>query len=160
MTDTSITPPIVLARKARHRKPNRRRGVIKAALGSFFLAAAVGGSITAAAAAPQTPAFYGLTPGQFSQVATTLEAPGYQLTADVQHVAPSSEAHACHLAVVLHEHRLQGAPVPASAVAAVKSAARKADSELGGFILRYVRTDRGWVAVVGACNPDAPVGQP
>jgi len=133
MTSNSIPKH---AGKARIRKPNRRRGSIailtfKRAAAVFLVAFFVG-------------AFF----------------PQLDVAAHASTVTPASEAHACHLATVLHEHRLQGAPVPASAVAPVKSAARKADSELGGFILRYVRTDRGWVAVVGACNPDAPVGQP
>jgi len=136
MTATSITPPIVLARKARHRKPNRRRGSIavvtfKRALLVFLVAFFLGAIF-----------------------------PQLDVAAHAATVTPSSEAHACHLAVVLHEHRLQGAPIPAAAIRAVKNAARNADRELGGDILRYVRTDRGWVAVVDACNPDAPVGQP
>ena len=77
------TPPIALAKRARHRKPNRRRSVIRTALGTLALVAAIFGMASGARHVPTAPAYYGLTPGQVSQVATTLEAPGYQLTADV-----------------------------------------------------------------------------
>ena len=149
------TPPIVLAKRARHRKPNRRRGVIARVAGTALLVAAIFGSIAVTPrTATQAPAFYGLTPGQASQVATMLQAPGYQLVSYVT-ATPNAEAHACHEATVLHEHRLQGAYVPQRAVDAVKIAARGADRELGTAILHYVRTDRGWLEVWSACNPDA-----
>ena len=48
------TPPIALARKARHRKPNRRRSVVRTALGALALAVVTGSSIASAAATPPT----------------------------------------------------------------------------------------------------------
>ena len=80
MTATTVTPPIVLARRARHRKPNRRRGVIAKVGGSLLLAAAISAGVATAAPGNEAPAFYGITPGQASKVAAALAAPGWQLT--------------------------------------------------------------------------------
>ena len=43
-SETTITPPIRLARRARHRKPNRRRSVITTATTALALAAAATGA--------------------------------------------------------------------------------------------------------------------
>lgn len=57
------TEPVALARRARHRKPNRRRGVVRTVLTVAAGAAVLGGMI-GAAAVPSRGAFYGLTPAQ------------------------------------------------------------------------------------------------
>ena len=59
--NTSITPPVRLARRARHRKPNRRRGAIKAAVGALALVAA---AFTVTAAAGHDTAAYTRVPAQ------------------------------------------------------------------------------------------------
>lgn len=68
---------------------------------------------------------------------------------------PGQEWHACHMAVQVHEHRLQGAPIPWAAYLTAWRAADHADSGLRAGIHRYLKTDRDWPAVWTDCNPDA-----
>ena len=56
------TPPVKLARRARHRKPNRRRGVIAKLAGASLLVAAITGSTAAAGHGTHGPAFGGIAP--------------------------------------------------------------------------------------------------
>lgn len=69
-------------------------------------------------------------------------------------VTPAAEWHACHLAAVLHEHRLQDAPVPRRAWLQAWNAAGHADPGLRADIRHWLRTGRGWTAVWSDCNPD------
>ena len=146
--ELASTPPVALAKRARHRKPNRRRHVITKVLGySLVLVAAVFALTGTARAVHQAPAFYGLTPAQFSQVATALEAPGYQLEAYVRPApAPSTEAHACHEAVMFSRGK--------ASRTAVLEAASHADNGLDGAITHYVLdpSETAFWAFMGDCG--------
>ena len=145
-TVLASTPPVALAKRARHRKPNRRRHVITKVLGySLVIVAAVFALTGTARTVHQAPAFYGLTPQQFSQVATTLEAPGYQLMSDVT-PAPSSEAHACHEAVMFSRGK--------ASRTAVLEAASHADNGLYRAITHYVLdpSEASFWAFMGDCG--------
>jgi hypothetical protein len=158
MTSTSITPPVRLARRARHRKPNRRRGVIRAALGSFVIVAAVLASLTGAAAAHRGPAFYGITPGQLSQAATALETPGVMLTADVTGTYAQDGA-AC--SAVYHFHHVDATArlyadegLWQGAYRHAWHAAMSADPFERRDIHAYLSTGRGWPLVRLDCVAD------
>jgi hypothetical protein len=62
-------------------------------------------------------------------------------------VTPSSENHACDTVARYHNHH-------ASASATLR-AAQGADRELRGFIVRFVRTGKGYADAWQACNADA-----
>ena len=161
----AATLPVALAKRARHRKPNRRRSVITAVAGSLLLAAAIFASIATAAVMPahRAPAFYGMTPGQVSQVATTLQAPGYQLAAGVTGT-PAQEAAAC--SAVYHFHHENATDYGGVHARATERAwyhawhlAGYADTMPGDSmrwnIRRYLQSGRGWSHVAHDCNPDA-----
>lgn len=61
---TTTTQPIALARKARHRKPSRRRNILRGLGVTVVAAAAVTGTAAASSASTAAPAFYGLTATQ------------------------------------------------------------------------------------------------
>jgi hypothetical protein len=150
MAPTTVTPPIRLARRARHRKPNRRRHVITKVLGLLLLIAAISGSIASAAPRTQAPVFYGITPGQLTQ----LEAPGYQLDS---YVTPDRDAAACR--AVLHFHHVNAVPALygdealwQSAYSAAMTGALRAGPEVSGVIVHYLREGDQWSWVRAACR--------
>ena len=78
--NTSITPPVRLARRARHRKPNRRRNVITTGLGALALVAAAV-TVTAAAGQPSQPPFAGI--------------PAQTVLGPVEHVTQAAQVKPC-----------------------------------------------------------------
>lgn len=86
--------------------------------------------------------------------AAGLSAIGWAGGARAATVTPAAEWHACHLAVQVHEHRLEGVTIPRRAYVQARDAAGHADPGLRADIRFYLRTDRGWIAVWSDCNPD------
>lgn len=64
MTTTTVTAPIALARKARHRKPSQRRNILRGLGVTVAAAAVVTGTAAAGSASAAGAAFYGLTASQ------------------------------------------------------------------------------------------------
>lgn len=95
-----------------------------------------------------------LAAGAVVLAAAGLAAIGWAGGARAATVTPVAEWHACHLAVRVHEHRLEGVTVPRHAYVQAWAAADHADTGLRADVHRYLRTDRGWITVWSDCRPD------
>jgi len=100
---------------------------------------------------PSTPSVAMLMPA--TQAAAQIEATGITTTAAIA-ASPAQEWHACHLAIQVHEHQLQGVTVSPAAWWQAWRAASDADPGLRADIHHSLKTGRGWTAVWSACNPD------
>ncbi len=140
-----------LARQARHRKPNRRRGVIARGLGTLLLLAAVLTMAGAAVYAATYPAFYGMSPGQVQQVSTMLDAPAVTLDAYVK-ATPAQEAAACTAAQDIHAHQQQGVKIPSAVWWHAWRLAGHADRDLERAERHWLETGQDWPEVLHLCG--------
>lgn len=98
MTITTVTAPIALARRARHRKPSQRRNILKGVFGGLASVAAIGGTMAFASAQPGAQPFYGLTATQAATVSHIHACPaGDSRDCYMPRMPWHTVVHACHV---------------------------------------------------------------
>lgn len=140
----------------RVRKPNRRKGSVTAIVS--LLLAAILAVLALSGTRHAAPAFYGLTPGQVSHVATALDRPAAHL--DAYTATPAQEEAAC--AAVMHFHHANAAgwmdgtwgqqQAWQAAWHHAWHAAMHADPAMRADIHRYLFTDSHWMAAYIDCG--------